>query len=419
RFDLDVDPGWVTEGDWAFGQPTGQGGAWGSPDPTSGATGESVYGYNLNGDYENGIPEVNLTTTPIDCSNIIGTTLRFQRWLGVESASYDQAAIQISVGDGPFVSVWEHSGGSSSDSQWVEVEYDVSAIADGRSDVRIRWVMGTTDGSVVYCGWNIDDVEIIGVVPNENTPGDLNGDGLVNGADMGLMLVSWGPCPGCPADLNGDGVVDGADMGLLLTYWSSGFARSVATEDRDRHQGDAVDEFEIQTDPRLVNRDLLVVADHDGLIVSETGYRQEANARLVIEIDGDAPILDHDLMVVGGESTLAGVLELRVADQRRLASGIFVVLISDSIVGEFDSIEMPTGLRDDVRIRRSDRAIVVLVGDVRPGIGVDRSSEVHEVLDLLDAIDGDGNDRRWDLDQNGLIDIEDLRIMLDRFTIGD
>ncbi|MCP4741325.1 MAG: hypothetical protein GY871_03720, partial [Actinomycetales bacterium] len=169
----------------------------------------------------------------------------------------------------------------------------------------------------------------------------------------------------------------------------------------------------------LVNRDLLVVADHDGLIVSETGYRQEADARLVIEIDGDAPILDHDLMVVGGESTLAGVLELRVADQRRLASGIFVVLISDSIVGEFDSIEMPTGLRDDVRIRRSDRAIVVLVGDVRSGIGVDRASEVHEVLDLLDAIDGDGNDRRWDLDQNGLIDIEDLRIMLDRFTIGD
>ena len=62
---------------------------------------------------------------------------------------------------------------------------------------------------------------------------------------------------------------------------------------------------------------------------------------------------------------------------------------------------------------------MVLVGDVRPGIGVDRSAEVHEVLDLLDAIDGDGNDRRWDLDQNGLIDIEDLRIMLDRFTIGE
>ena len=416
RFDFDVDPGWTTEGDWAFGQPTGQGGAWGGPDPTSGATGDAVYGYNLNGDYENGMPEFNLTTTPIDCSNVSGTVLRFQRWLGVESASYDQAAIEISVGDGPFTSVWAHSGGSSSDSQWVEVEYDISAVADGRSDVRIRWVMGTTDGSVVYCGWNIDDVEIIGVVPNQNTPGDLNGDGLVNGADMGLMLVSWGPCPGCPADLNGDGVVDGADMGLLLTYWSSGFARSVAVEDRDRPRGEDPQEVEIQTDPRLVNRDLLVVADHDGLVVSETGYRQEADARLVIEIDGEVPILEHDLVVVRGESTLAGVLELRVADRRRLASGVFVILISDSMLGDFHSIEMPIGTRDDVRVCRTDRAIVVFVGEAETGFGLgdDHSPEAADLIDLLDGIDrGPGV---WDLDGNGATDIEDLRILLDRFS---
>ena len=418
RFDFDVDPGWETEGAWAFGQPTGQGGAWGSPDPTSGATGDFVYGYNLNGDYENGLAEINLTTTPIDCSNVTGTTLRFQRWLGVESASYDHAAIEISVGDGPFAVVWDHAGGSSSDSEWVEVEYDISAVADGRSNVRIRWVMGTTDGSVVYCGWNIDDVEIIGVVPNEVTPGDLNGDGLVNGADMGLMLVSWGPCPGCPADLNGDGVVDGADMGLLLTYWSSGFARSVAVEDRDQPRGEDPQEVEIQTDPRLVNRDLLVVADHDGLVVSETGYRQEQDARLVIEIDGEAPILDHDLMVVRGESTLAGVLEIRVADHRRLASGIFVVLVSDSMVGAFDSVEMPTGTREDVRICASDHAILIVVGEIENGVelGDARPSGVDEVLDLIDVMHGIvHDDAAWDLDGNGLTDTEDLRILLDRF----
>ena len=51
-------------------------------------------------------------------------------------------------------------------------------------------------------------------------PGDLDGDGVVDGADLGLLLGSWGPCPGCPADLNGDGVVDGADLGLLLGSWS-------------------------------------------------------------------------------------------------------------------------------------------------------------------------------------------------------
>ena len=48
--------------------------------------------------------------------------------------------------------------------------------------------------------------------------GDLNEDGRVDGADMGLMLGSWGTSdPG--ADLDGDGDVDGADLGLLLGSW--------------------------------------------------------------------------------------------------------------------------------------------------------------------------------------------------------
>lgn len=51
-------------------------------------------------------------------------------------------------------------------------------------------------------------------------PGDFNGNGLVNGADLGLMLAAWGACAGCPEDMNGDGVVNGADLGLLLAAWS-------------------------------------------------------------------------------------------------------------------------------------------------------------------------------------------------------
>ncbi len=50
--------------------------------------------------------------------------------------------------------------------------------------------------------------------------GDLNGDGIVNGADLGILLSSWGPCAGCAADLDGDGDVDGADLGILLAAWS-------------------------------------------------------------------------------------------------------------------------------------------------------------------------------------------------------
>lgn len=49
--------------------------------------------------------------------------------------------------------------------------------------------------------------------------GDLNGDGIVDGGDLGSMLGQWGACPGCEADLNQDGVVDGNDLGALLGLW--------------------------------------------------------------------------------------------------------------------------------------------------------------------------------------------------------
>ncbi len=50
---------------------------------------------------------------------------------------------------------------------------------------------------------------------------DLNGDGTVNGEDLGAILVGWGACAGCTADLTGDGVVNGADLTLLFTAWGN------------------------------------------------------------------------------------------------------------------------------------------------------------------------------------------------------
>jgi hypothetical protein len=53
--------------------------------------------------------------------------------------------------------------------------------------------------------------------------GDLNGDGLVNGTDLGLWLVYAGdscdPGEACPGDLDGDGEVSGGDLGVLLSGW--------------------------------------------------------------------------------------------------------------------------------------------------------------------------------------------------------
>ena len=50
---------------------------------------------------------------------------------------------------------------------------------------------------------------------------DLNGDGVVNGADLSVVLAFWGSCEtsDCPADFDGDGAVTGADLSVLLATW--------------------------------------------------------------------------------------------------------------------------------------------------------------------------------------------------------
>ena len=47
-------------------------------------------------------------------------------------------------------------------------------------------------------------------------PGDLNGDAVVDGSDLTIMLGAWGLIGG---DLNGSGTTDGADLTILLGYW--------------------------------------------------------------------------------------------------------------------------------------------------------------------------------------------------------
>lgn len=54
--------------------------------------------------------------------------------------------------------------------------------------------------------------------PAADCPGDFNGDGVIDGADMGLMLGAWGDADP-KLDLDGSGAVDGGDLGMLLGFW--------------------------------------------------------------------------------------------------------------------------------------------------------------------------------------------------------
>jgi len=86
--------------------------------------------------------------------------------------------------------------------------------ADEIDALRIRWSNGI---STVLTRTPANQTLTI----EAGEPCDLNHDGRVDGADLGMILVGWGPCAvGDPRDLNADGAVDGLDMLLLLQNWT-------------------------------------------------------------------------------------------------------------------------------------------------------------------------------------------------------
>ena len=171
--DFSSNLGWTGLGgsaEWTIGQATGGVGGdnYGNPDPSqdhSPTTDNKVLGNDLTpgtgGDYNSSISSTYWATSPtIDCSNFTGVELRFYRWLGVEQDNYDHAYFQAFNGSS-WIPLFENDA-TINENSWNEQYYDVSSIADGNSNFRIRFGLGTTDYAWQYCGWNIDDIELKG-----------------------------------------------------------------------------------------------------------------------------------------------------------------------------------------------------------------------------------------------------------------
>jgi hypothetical protein len=62
-------------------------------------------------------------------------------------------------------------------------------------------------------------IEVL-VFNSQPCPGELNGDGVVNGADLANLLSVWGASPS-RADFNSDCMVNAADLAILLANWGT------------------------------------------------------------------------------------------------------------------------------------------------------------------------------------------------------
>lgn len=218
---LDANPGWNGTGSWAFGVPAGLEG-----DPTSGFSGANVLGYNLSGEYGNNMGVESLTSTAFNMVGKTGAQLKFKRWLGIESSTYDHATVQVSSNGTSWTTIWAHAGATLNETSWSTQSFDISGVADNAPTLYLRWTMGTTDGSITYQGWNIDDIQILAFQPV--CEGDINGSQTVDVSDLLTVITNWGPCANCPpthcpADIapapNGDCSINVGDLLMVITNW--------------------------------------------------------------------------------------------------------------------------------------------------------------------------------------------------------
>jgi len=159
--------------------------------------------------------------------------------IGFEEIEFGWSQTRSGTGPADFVVQWSADGVDFVDLFTYEVPqinwssgnlnpasvFEPISLPAAANDLPTVWVRltATVDGSAGPGSNRVDDVFFIGVeIDGSGTPcvGDLNGDGFVNGADLGILLEAWGSSDPA-ADLNGDGIVNGADLGILLEVWGA------------------------------------------------------------------------------------------------------------------------------------------------------------------------------------------------------
>ena len=95
----------------------------------------------------------------------------------------------------------------------IRLEFDADDFADQLGEpVRVMLLSLGEPGSIVA----FDEITVTS--QPIACPGDFDGDGEVNGADLSFILSTWNTT-NKSADLDGSGTVDGADLSVLLAAW--------------------------------------------------------------------------------------------------------------------------------------------------------------------------------------------------------
>lgn len=177
----------------------------------NGSVGGSVGAADLDGG------QTTLTSPVFDATVVNMPSISYWRWYSNNAGSApneDSMPVEISNNGGTTWTqlelVTENAG------MWVQKTFSISDLLTPTSTMRIRFrPSDLLNGSIVEAG--VDDVRLFGLDCTPARPADVNGDGVVDGADLGILLGNWGNSGA--GDVDGNGQVNGADLGVLVADW--------------------------------------------------------------------------------------------------------------------------------------------------------------------------------------------------------
>ena len=189
NYDFEGSNQWTFSGNnvwfWGFDSSLGQ---------TNGVASGTKAIYTYNGNYPNNMGGPYWATSPVmncgGCSG--GWDLKFQKRLGVESSTWDRAYVAVKNAQGNWVNVWSNSG-TVNDGSYTTQTITISNYVAGNSNFQVRFGLGTSDSSVTYTGWNVDDVEILPKASGVSTgEGNWTSQPFGPGATLGSEPSSYG-----------------------------------------------------------------------------------------------------------------------------------------------------------------------------------------------------------------------------------
>ncbi|MGA0173334.1 MAG: dockerin type I repeat-containing protein, partial [Phycisphaerales bacterium] len=215
--------GGLTDGEWERGVPVG-GGVRGDPaedfEPEPNGACWLTANRAGNSDVDGGST---ILTTPLLDASDPNSEVCYSRWYSNTFGASPNADIFVVEISGDGGTTWTNletvgPAGPEADGGWFRVCFRVNQFIEPSANLRLRFnASDLGSGSVVEAA--IDGLEVRVIECDEAAGPDLNGDGIVNGADLALLLSAWGGSG--IGDLDGNGQINGADLAMLLGAWTS------------------------------------------------------------------------------------------------------------------------------------------------------------------------------------------------------